>query len=106
MEFKAKEKFVDHDQKYIESQLFTSIDLEQFKNEPDNNHDNSAMEIKVKAEFKKEFVQDDQGYIESHMLTSIDLGDLKNEIDEDNSESNVMKKKILAHMLRSCRNCL
>ncbi|XP_072393494.1 uncharacterized protein [Diabrotica undecimpunctata] len=77
---KIKEEFVEYNQKDIESQLSTSIDLENFKNELE---DNSEME--VRAKIKEEFAEGCQGYIESQLFTSPDLEDLINKADEDNS---------------------
>ncbi|XP_072393496.1 uncharacterized protein [Diabrotica undecimpunctata] len=83
MEFKVeiKEEFVEYNQKDIDSQLSTSIDLENFKNELEDNS-----EMGVTAQIKEEFAEVCQGYTESQLFTSPDLNDLINKADEDNSE--------------------
>ncbi|XP_072396387.1 uncharacterized protein [Diabrotica undecimpunctata] len=80
MEIKTgiKNESLEGDQQYIESQLTTSLNLENLKNELE---EDSAVEIKT--EIKKESLEGDQQYIESQPSTSLDLENLKNEPEED-----------------------
>uniref|UniRef100_A0A6P7FK91 Uncharacterized protein LOC114331252 isoform X1 n=1 Tax=Diabrotica virgifera virgifera TaxID=50390 RepID=A0A6P7FK91_DIAVI len=108
MEFEIEEKFVEHDQRSIHTQLSTSTDFVNFKNEPvddksamelqfkieeesvdykemknePEDEDGSAMEVKV--ETKEEFARDVEGCIEPHLIMSLDLKNLNNEQCEDN----------------------
>uniref|UniRef100_A0A6P7H255 Uncharacterized protein LOC114345149 n=1 Tax=Diabrotica virgifera virgifera TaxID=50390 RepID=A0A6P7H255_DIAVI len=70
-----KDPFVEDDPRYIQSQLSTSLDLGDLKNEADYN--NSVM--KIKGRIKEEFVESSARYIKDQLSTSCDLRDLKNE---------------------------
>uniref|UniRef100_A0A6P7GAM4 Uncharacterized protein LOC114335792 n=1 Tax=Diabrotica virgifera virgifera TaxID=50390 RepID=A0A6P7GAM4_DIAVI len=80
LQLKIKEEFVEVGHRYIENQLFTSLDHKELKNEQEA--DSSAMEVKV--ETKDEFAEDDQRCIETQPTTSLDLKDLNTEKCEDN----------------------
>ncbi|XP_072391373.1 radial spoke head protein 9 homolog isoform X3 [Diabrotica undecimpunctata] len=76
-----KKGFTEYDQPCIESHLWTSVDLQDLKVEPEKG--DLAKEVKVKKE--EEFAEDDQKYIENHLWTSTDLQDLKAEPEENES---------------------
>ncbi|XP_028130533.2 uncharacterized protein LOC114326374 isoform X3 [Diabrotica virgifera virgifera] len=89
MDFKIeiKKEFVE----YTESQICTSIDQRDLKNELEEEYsDKIGPEVKVKI--KEELVECDQGHLESQLSTSMDLEELKSELDEDNSENNIRPK--------------
>uniref|UniRef100_A0A6P7GRJ6 Uncharacterized protein LOC114345539 isoform X2 n=1 Tax=Diabrotica virgifera virgifera TaxID=50390 RepID=A0A6P7GRJ6_DIAVI len=81
-----KEEFVEGGQRYVQSQLVTSLDHKELKNEPEE--DSSDMGVKV--EIKEEFAEDEQGYVESLLITPHEIRDLKNEPCEDNLGTTVM----------------
>ncbi|XP_072391374.1 uncharacterized protein [Diabrotica undecimpunctata] len=85
-----KKGFTEYDQPCIESHLWTSVDLQDLKVEPEKG--DLAKEVKVKKE--EEFAEDDQKYIENHLWTSTDLQDLKAEPEENESGCLQNKKRM------------
>uniref|UniRef100_A0A6P7H668 Uncharacterized protein LOC114347570 n=1 Tax=Diabrotica virgifera virgifera TaxID=50390 RepID=A0A6P7H668_DIAVI len=75
---KIKKEFTEYDQT-SEGHLWTSVDLQNLKNEPKEEH--PAVEVKVEKEEFAEYVHND---IDNHQLsTSIHLQELKDEPEEN-----------------------
>ncbi|XP_028146575.2 uncharacterized protein LOC114340056 isoform X1 [Diabrotica virgifera virgifera] len=93
MEIKVtKKEFAEYDHKdnNIENKLSTSIDLQDLKDEPKEDH--PAMEMKVEKEEFAEYDYKDNN-IENQLPTSIDLQHLKDEPKEDHPAMEIKVEK-------------